>query len=59
MMIDESNYEYGEGYGRVTEVVLILIFFRPSSMGYGHGCSEGYGDMVSEGTGLVSHLDLV
>jgi len=28
-----------------------LYSLGPSSMGYGHGYSEGYGDMIFEGTG--------
>jgi len=52
MMTDESNYEFGEGYGRATGSGYDFGYsLDPSSMGYGHGCSEGYGDMVSEGTG--------
>ena len=49
---DEPDYEFGEGYGRATGSGYDFGYsLGPSSMGYGHGCSEGYGDMVSEGTG--------
>ena len=52
IMNDESNYEYGEGYGRATGSGFDFGYkFGPSSSGYGHGCSEGYGDSIYEGTG--------
>jgi len=59
MMTDKPDYMLGEGYGRATGSGYDFGYgLGPSSMGYGHGCSEGYGialegygDMISEGTG--------
>ena len=42
MMTDELDYELGEGYGRATGSGFDFGYsLGPSSMGYGHGCSEG------------------
>ncbi len=52
MMTDESDYEYGEGYGRAHGSGFNFGYgLGATSSGYGNGCSEGYGDMVFEGTG--------